>query len=251
MSFGALKRLSLSIGLYRPARAVHRAIFGAQAFREHRALLSEFLKPGDLAFDVGANIGEKTDIMISLGARVVAFEPQPILARETKARGATVIQAALGAKPTVADLFLTDSSGMASLQRGWMDATQTGKLTVPVTTLDIEIAKHGLPAFCKIDVEGHEVEVLKGLTEPIKALSFEYHLHEAGLEAVRQCLGLLRRLGTYEFNLIGTEGSRWLSDKWMGDTEFQKSFPSCARDHFYGDIFARRSAAGSVDNHSN
>ena len=43
-----------------------------------------------------------------------------------------------------------------------------------MTTLDTLVAEYGEPAFCKIDVEGFEVEALKGLSRPLRALSFEY-----------------------------------------------------------------------------
>jgi hypothetical protein len=43
-----------------------------------------------------------------------------------------------------------------------------------MTTLDELISAHGSPAFCKIDVEGYEAEVLAALSQPIAALSFEF-----------------------------------------------------------------------------
>ena len=80
MNLAAAKQISISLGLYRPARALHRLIFRDPNRRDHLAILSEFLKPGCLVFDVGAYVGERTDLMLSLGARVVAFEPpQPFL----------------------------------------------------------------------------------------------------------------------------------------------------------------------------
>jgi FkbM family methyltransferase len=244
MGLGAAKQLSISLGLYGPARALHRLIVGGVDRRDHLAILSEFIGPGDLAFDVGANIGDRTDLMLSLGANVLAFEPQPILAREVRARGSakrlTVIEAAVGSQVGTADLFLTSSSGMASLRPDWNRPEDRGKLTVPLTTLDAEIAKFGIPAFCKIDVEGLEVEVLKGLSSPIKALSLEYQCDERGVTKVAECLDLLSQLlDTYEFNLIGTEEGKWLSTHWMSKAEFLSSFPACARPHFYGDVFAR------------
>ena len=45
---------------------------------------------------------------------------------------------------------------------------------VPVTTLDALIDRYGLPAFCKIDVEGFEEAVVRGLSRPIPSVSFEF-----------------------------------------------------------------------------
>jgi FkbM family methyltransferase len=48
-----------------------------------------------------------------------------------------------------------------------------GSVTVPVTTLDKAIDEFGVSTFCKMDVEGFEVDVLKGLSKPIPLLTIE------------------------------------------------------------------------------
>jgi FkbM family methyltransferase len=245
----AIKQASIALGLYKPARAFYRILRPHQRreLREHRDLLAQFIKPDDLVFDVGANIGERSDLMLSMGAKVVAFEPQPALAREVRARGSkkrlTVVETAVGAESGTGELFLTASTGMASLRPDWKGVSEDrGKITVSVTTLDAEIKRYGVPTFCKIDVEGFEVDVLKGLSIPLNSLTIEYHCHEAGIARVSECLDLLKNLGEYEFNLIGTESGRLLSHHWMRHEEFVKAFPVCAQPHFYGDIFARNLA---------
>ena len=68
---------------------------------------------------------------------------------------------------------------------------------VAVTTLDALVAAHGPPAFVKIDVEGYELEVLKGLSRPVPALSFEIVAER--LSAAEACVERLETLGSYRY----------------------------------------------------
>jgi FkbM family methyltransferase len=240
-----LKQASISLGVYKPARALHRVFKPSERrdFREHCALLSDFIKQGDLVFDVGANIGVRTEIMLALGARVVAFEPQPACAREVNARGnssLTVVESAVGASIGEAKLHLKRANVQASLLDDWQGGPNIGTLTVPVTTLDAAISKFGEPVFCKIDVEGFEAQVMAGLSRPIRSLSFEYHCDDPGVSKLRDIFNRLEELGRYEVNLIGQEDNNWILPNWLPSSEFLSRFPSCASPHFWGDVFVRR-----------
>jgi FkbM family methyltransferase len=237
------KQLTISIGLYKPTRALHRALNRSERrhFRAQQLLLGQFIKAGDLAFDVGANIGDRTEILLSLGASVVAFEPQPICAREISARGnerLTVVQKAVGETEGTARLHLKSANVQSSLMPDWQ-GDDVGVMTVSVTTLDKAIEQFGLPSFCKIDVEGFEAYVLRGLSRRIPAISLEYHCDNRGIEKVRECLDLLSKLGSYSVNLIGQENTILLSSNWLAVPEFIKSFPDCAKGNFWGDLFVR------------
>ncbi len=239
-----IKQTTILLGLYKPARALYRAIDASQRreFEQQRTFLAQFLGPGCLAFDVGANIGIRSEIMLSLGARVVAFEPQPICARETRARGndsLVVVEKAVGERTGSAQLFLKHASVQASLIEKWQGGPTTGVLRVPVTTLDDEIEKFGLPNFCKVDVEGYEAQVIRGLSSPIPTISLEYHCDNAGIEKVRDILVHLEKIGSYEVNLIGGEDPVWLSSSWLPVARFMESFPEIAGPHYWGDLFVR------------
>ncbi len=60
-----------------------------------------------------------------------------------------------------------------------------------------------MPAFTKIDVEGYELQVLKGLSTPVPALSFEYTPED--IKAAYDCLDAIARLGPYLFNISAGE----------------------------------------------
>jgi FkbM family methyltransferase len=150
-------------------------------------------------------------------------EPQPRLARALRLLfrgdpGVTLVQALLGAtegeatlrlntaNPTVATAsaaFIAAADGAA----GWEGQRWDAEIARPVTTLDALAMRHGLPAFVKIDVEGFEAEVLRGLTRPPRALSFEFTTIQRDVAA--ECLTLLATLGYRAFNACLGESMRF------------------------------------------
>lgn len=82
----------------------------------------------------------------------------------------------------------------------------------PVGTLHDLVRQFGVHDFCKIDVEGFEYEVLRGLNCPLPALSFE--LTREFLDDARRCIGLLEELGMSRFNFVSGEGSEFALPAW-------------------------------------
>ena len=76
---------------------------------------------------------------------------------------------------TASDAFIAAADGAP----GWDGQAWTARVDVPMTTLDQLIARHGPPAFAKIDVEGYEAEALAGLARPIAANSGDIYARQA------------------------------------------------------------------------
>ncbi len=219
-----------------------------------RRFYRRFVASGDLVFDVGAHVGDRSVAFAALGARVIALEPQPgpyryLCWRLRSAARVEVRAEALGDTPGRARLAISDRHPtLATLSREWREGigvrnpdfsqVEWGSgVEVRVTTLDALIAKYGIPAFCKIDVEGHEAAVLGGLSQPLPALSFEF---VAGGEAVAlACLDRLDALGRYCYNLAPGERRRLMFDDWVSAGAIAQWIRQNASEVGSGDVYAR------------
>jgi FkbM family methyltransferase len=199
---------------------------------EEQSFYSQFIKNGDLCFDIGANYGIKTTVFKNLGASVVAVEPQPNCYNFLKWKfrnKATVIHKGIGSKNSILEFYVSNYNELSSFNKDWVndlsvlrnkDAKIIKTLQIPVTTLDNLIEEFGTPKFIKIDVEGYELEVLEGLKLPFKYLSFEYSIPEKK-EQLFACLKLLNeRYQNLEFNLGFERITALSSDTWYNYNDF-------------------------------
>jgi FkbM family methyltransferase len=246
MPMPRLKKLALATGLYRPARLLKRAVRPSERahFRAGIAFYSQFVRPGDLCFDIGANVGAKTEMLLALGASVVSVEPQPELAREVIARvshygsKSIVIESALSERVGTATLHLRESSGQASLLSDW-EGDPSGEIEVSVTTLDMLIEQYGIPQFSKIDVEGSENQVLQGLSHRVPIMTVEYHCNDRGVALARESISLVCQFSPIELNATGEEEYALLFPTWLTPETFLMRFPACVAPHSYGDMIIR------------
>jgi FkbM family methyltransferase len=246
-----------ALGLYpvarRAADSLARIAPGSQPARGRLLdLYRHFVQPGDLCFDVGANVGNRTELFLALGARVVAVEPQPACFRTLRRRyGAdgrvTLVGEALGREAGTAEMLVSDAHPISSLSEEWVRRVEASgrfgahswdeRVRVPITTLDELIDSHGEPAFCKIDVEGYEAEVLAGLSRPLRHLSFELTPEYA--EGALACVDRLRALGPVVFNFSSGDSGRLELAEWVGPEEIGSRLAAFGRTAGFGDVYAR------------
>lgn len=217
-------------------------------WEETSAFYSRLLKPGDLCFDVGANSGSKTKIFLELGARVVCIEPQPNCVDVLKSTyrndsNVVIVPKGLATQPGRRSLSICRSAdAISTFSEKW----KTGRfrsyawepaVDVPVTTIDALIQEFGSPKFCKIDVEGFEYEVLRGLSSPISFIAFEFtreFINDAML-----CIEYLGSLGSADFNYaLGETPALFLSD-WTDRSTLFESIERNTDDLLWGDIYVR------------
>jgi FkbM family methyltransferase len=243
--------LQRSLGLLRSILMYHGIPLRNRALARFYA---QFVRPGDLCFDVGAHVGNRLWAFSKLGARVVVLEPQPYcmhLLRRWYGRHAHVelVELAVGAETGTRTLFISERTPTVStISADWIAAVKDTPgftevrwdrtIPVRVVTLNELIACYGPPVFCKIDVEGAEFDVLRGLSYPLKALSFEYV--PAAVDVAVACIGHLDALGRYEYNWSPSELHRLRSSVWLSPGEMTDLLRRMPVGGWPGDVYARQ-----------
>ena len=196
------------------------------------AFYKNFIPQGGLVFDIGANIGNRTEIFLALGAKVVAVEPQPSCNKILKGKFGDKISienVGLSSQTGSMEFYIADETTISTFSKDFISKTGVERfkrnkwdksITVPVETFDNLIIKYGVPDFCKIDVEGYEFEVLKGLSQKLPCMSFEYCVPEMNDNLVN-CIHYLAGLGPETlFNYSEGESMKLNLLEWLNYKEF-------------------------------
>lgn len=174
-----------------------------------------FIYKGMKIIDVGANVGNYSRLFVSMGANVIAVEPQAYCQAILKKRfkqdaNFILVESAVGEKNTFSIIRKSNSHTVASMNEQWIrNVTESNRFitekwnileTISVITLDDLIAKNFVPDYIKIDVEGYELNVLKGLSHSVNIISFEITLPELKQTAI-DCIEYIAGLGEYQFTI--------------------------------------------------
>lgn len=211
-------------------------------------LYAGMVKPGELVFDVGAHTGAMADLLLGIGAKLVCIDPQPACIEVLKAKysdrtDVRLEAVGLGSEPGDLEFSICKEGPQASTfsekwQQGrYASFTWDEKVKVPVTTLDLLIDKHGIPKFCKIDVEGFELQVLKGLSRPLPYISFEFT--KEFLQDAEACMHHLEGIGPVKFQVCLYNRYRFAMPDWIGATEMSEYLDSVPEADLCGDIYAK------------
>lgn len=202
----------------------------------------------DLCFDIGANLGYKSLILLKLKNKVIAFEPQTSCQIElekiaNKHSNFLCEKIAIGAENLESELHIGNHIEIATLSNKFIEHFKNEKIywhekeKVTIKTLDSQIIKYGLPKFCKIDAEGYEYEILKNLTYKIPIIEFEFtggFINETLL-----CIEKISSLGDYTFNYILNENPKLELKQWLCKNEISAIIKSLKTTNLHGNIFAR------------
>lgn len=212
---------------------------------KQKKFYKNLIKPNDLCFDIGANLGRKSTFFLSLNTKVIAFEPQTKCHNylsQIKNKNFKFYPYGVGAKNETKLLHLANHIEVATFSNKMIGFYTTENLKwdktekVIVKNLDTLIKEFGLPYFCKIDTEGFEFEILSNLTFTIPIIEFEFA--EAFIAKTIKLISILEKKHTlYNYNL--NEKPKFELNNWVNAEEMIKIFKTIKKNKLHGNIFVK------------
>lgn len=228
---------------------------GILTFRRKKRFLTfyrKYINEGDLCFDIGANRGNRTEVFLNLKARVVSVEPVKetydlLEKRFGQHQNSTVLQLGLGSEVGQKDIHISEISEVCTFSDQFIEKYKHQKefniewntlQLVNISTLDQLISTYGTPDFCKIDVEGYELEVLKGLSQPLPLISFEYNAKLKSLAL--ECINKLSQFDSLWYNFSPYESMVFSFQSWQNESEFVQFISTLSDEIKTGDIYVKQ-----------
>jgi FkbM family methyltransferase len=172
---------------------------------DKQKMFIEHIKKGDVVYDIGAHAGFYTlisSVLVGAAGRVFAFEPLPTnigyLKRHLALNNVTNVvlhEKAVSNYEGKADFFAHESTFIGHLARA-NAAVSTKAIQVDVIALDAFVKAENLPAphIIKVDIEGAELDFLKGATTLLQNNTPKLFLATHGRVIHAECLAFLRGL---------------------------------------------------------
>ena len=229
-----------------------------QELKYLRPLLRSLPKQQRIAIDVGANVGSITIALAHMGFVVYALEPHPqtrqrlahAVGHLSKSGRVKILELAASDHDGTADLLVGSNDTVSTLEASWTTIAfpdyfaDKRMIRVPTRMLSTLLPEQGVHqvGFLKIDVEGHETNVLRGtLTdrtrlEPPVIVMFE--ANQRFPEKAEECLAILAAHGYERFDVFVKEGPILLAKARFTGHRLPKEWRTYEGKYFYANIVA-------------
>ena len=220
-------------------RGVSRDLFmyGKREFIPTNYLLNgHIVKEGDVVLDIGANIGYYVLIeskLVGEQGKVYAIEPVSSnlaqLQQNLKlnnCKNVEVFKLAVGDKNGKAKIYIPEKRNLSTLDKNALEGNLKSVEEIEVTTVDSFLDKKPKPNFIRMDVEGYEFYIIKGMNKTLKLnikLFIEIHPHKMSEEQLCEMLEILEKngfyveLATWGFKVNENKLIRTLKSKYLGE----------------------------------